>query len=143
MDLESDRSDRAVRRAAAEATRKEAAKSVPETKTSAEEEKRSEKGSSSTQQQLESFAAAVASPSVDDAGSRFYIKREIIVGNVSKFILPGKTTLPVSICLCSYRKRRRKTRPYSEAVHAQMDGVRCRTTAGKVMTGFIIPLLVK
>jgi uncharacterized membrane protein len=34
---------------------------------------------------VESFAAAMSS----DIGSRFYIKRRIIVGNVSKYISPG------------------------------------------------------
>lgn len=37
---------------------------------------------------VESFAAAVA-PSTADVGSRFYIKRRIIVGNVSKYMAPG------------------------------------------------------
>lgn len=47
---------------------------------------------------VESLAAAVSSipssssntPTTADIGSRFYIKRRIIVGNVSKFIAPGK-----------------------------------------------------
>lgn len=37
---------------------------------------------------VESFAAAMNTTT--DIGSRFYIKRRIIVGNVSKFMIPGK-----------------------------------------------------
>lgn len=39
---------------------------------------------------IESFAAAMSSGTPSDIGSRFYIKRRILVGNVSKFIAPGK-----------------------------------------------------
>ncbi|KAI8374353.1 uncharacterized protein BYT42DRAFT_401271 [Radiomyces spectabilis] len=46
------------------------------------------KAQSDQNQPVESFAAALSS--TDDAGSRFYIKRRIIVGNVSKFIAPEK-----------------------------------------------------
>ncbi|KAI9318988.1 yeats family-domain-containing protein [Dichotomocladium elegans] len=38
------------------------------------------------QQPMESIAAAVNIPADNDHGSRFYIKRQIIVGNVSKYI---------------------------------------------------------
>ncbi|GAA5800060.1 hypothetical protein HPULCUR_005482 [Helicostylum pulchrum] len=41
---------------------------------------------------IESFAAAMSSTNSADVGSRFYIKRRIIVGNVSKYIAPGKIT---------------------------------------------------
>lgn len=40
--------------------------------------------------QVESFAAAVLPATEAEGGSRFYIKRKIIVGNVSKFVPPGK-----------------------------------------------------
>lgn len=43
---------------------------------------------------IESFAAAMSSTNASDVGSRFYIKRRIIVGNVSKYIAPGKLLLP-------------------------------------------------
>lgn len=43
------------------------------------------------QPQVESFAAAVLSAPEAEGGSRFYIKRKIIVGNVSKFVPPGRT----------------------------------------------------
>ncbi|KAI8137701.1 yeats family-domain-containing protein [Fennellomyces sp. T-0311] len=41
---------------------------------------------------MESFAAAMSSASTptSDSGSRFYIKKQVVVGNVSKFILPEK-----------------------------------------------------
>lgn len=39
---------------------------------------------------VESFAAAMSSVNSADIGSRFYIKRRIIVGNVSKYMAPGK-----------------------------------------------------
>lgn len=39
---------------------------------------------------IESFAAAMSSTNTADVGSRFYIKRRIIIGNVSKYIAPGK-----------------------------------------------------
>lgn len=38
---------------------------------------------------IESFAAAMSSGNTADIGSRFYIKRRILVGNVSKYIAPG------------------------------------------------------
>ncbi|KAI8380375.1 yeats family-domain-containing protein [Blakeslea trispora] len=39
---------------------------------------------------VESLAAAVSSADTAEVGSRFYIKRRIIVGNVSKFIIPER-----------------------------------------------------
>lgn len=39
---------------------------------------------------VESFAAAMTTSA--DIGSRFYIKRRIIIGNVSKYMAPGKHT---------------------------------------------------
>ncbi|KAI8355110.1 hypothetical protein EDC96DRAFT_516363 [Choanephora cucurbitarum] len=42
------------------------------------------------QPKVESLAAAVSSADTGDIGSRFYIKRHIIVGNVSKFIIPER-----------------------------------------------------
>ncbi|CAO0796640.1 unnamed protein product [Mucor circinelloides] len=39
---------------------------------------------------IESFAAAMSSGTPSDIGSRFYIKRRILVGNVSKFIAPER-----------------------------------------------------
>ncbi|GAA5816070.1 hypothetical protein MFLAVUS_009592 [Mucor flavus] len=39
---------------------------------------------------IESFAAAMSPANAADVGSRFYIKRRIIVGNVSKYIAPDR-----------------------------------------------------
>lgn len=56
-----------------------------------ENEQPSEQDQKPPEQPMESFAAAVVpTTAIDDIGSRFYIKRQIIVGNVSKFIPPGK-----------------------------------------------------
>ena len=64
---------------------------------------------------VESLAAAVSSipssssntPTTADIGSRFYIKRRIIVGNVSKFIAPGKFVYSKKKCLFTFLKERR------------------------------------
>lgn len=61
------------------------------TTSSSENEQPSEQDQKPPEQPMESFAAAVVpTTAIDDIGSRFYIKRQIIVGNVSKFIPPGK-----------------------------------------------------
>lgn len=61
------------------------------TTSSSENEQPSEQDQKPPEQPMESFAAAVVpTTAIDDVGSRFYIKRQIIVGNVSKFIPPGK-----------------------------------------------------
>ncbi|CDH50369.1 yeats domain-containing protein 2 [Lichtheimia corymbifera JMRC:FSU:9682] len=61
------------------------------TTSSSENEQPSEQDQKPPEQPMESFAAAVVpTTAIDDVGSRFYIKRQIIVGNVSKFIPPEK-----------------------------------------------------
>lgn len=50
---------------------------------------------------VESLAAAVSSADTAEVGSRFYIKRRIIVGNVSKFIIPGKLNGSSLNCISS------------------------------------------
>ncbi|KAI9489881.1 hypothetical protein BDB00DRAFT_931609 [Zychaea mexicana] len=86
-------------------------KSIPDTATQEQQQQQQPSASSSSitsstaqeeqqQQQpqpMESFAAAMSSSSAPstptggaETGSRFYIKRQVVVGNVSKFILPEK-----------------------------------------------------
>ena len=78
-------------------------KSIPDTVTKQEQEQ-SESSVSTTSNNrqevesakptMESFAATIVTPpalsTTNDFGSRFYIKRQIVIGNVSKFILPEK-----------------------------------------------------
>lgn len=58
--------------------------SINDNKETAEEPEKAEEPS-----KIESFAAAMSSGNTADIGSRFYIKRRILVGNVSKYIAPG------------------------------------------------------
>ena len=95
----------------------ETAESTPPLETTAttttsppENEQTSEHDQKPPDQPMESFAAAVVpTTAIDDIGSRFYIKRQIIVGNVSKFIPPGKDDLlnasELSNTLLSIEKR--------------------------------------
>lgn len=91
--------------------------------------------SQETPPKIESFAAAMSSGTTSDIGSRFYIKRRILVGNVSKFIAPGK----VVICLDQYQSTdtllHRTSRCCFEAIYAQMDDLRCRATAIQTACG--------
>jgi hypothetical protein len=58
--------------------------SINDNKETAEEPEKAEEPA-----KIESFAAAMSSGNTADIGSRFYIKRRILVGNVSKYIAPG------------------------------------------------------
>jgi hypothetical protein len=73
--------------AAAPIESKEVASTGAQASDKAEKEKEQEDKSEAPK--VESFAAAMISANTADVGSRFYIKRRIIVGNVSKYMAPG------------------------------------------------------
>lgn len=76
--------------------------------------------------QMESISVVV-NPHVSEHGSRFYIKRRVIVGNVSKFIPQGLLYLQLYAYILglgfSHSFTFRQERTWSTSIYTQMDDI--------------------